>query len=120
MDVTVSLEEKVYTPRWRGNQKKLEPIKVTLRYLNNGQRIALLPWRTDTDGNTRLEIDYAALLPSAIVKIEGLWQVRDGERKPIETGRDLLLAYGMDALVMEIGNEIASMNPVHEEIEKNS
>jgi hypothetical protein len=120
MEYAVTLREIEYIPKWNGNRDFTEgQVKVTLRYLNTLQRSTLLPWVSDGKGNMVMRPDNQNLLPAAIVKIENLTQPVGGERKEIKTGRDLLMGWDFDDLVLELTAFVIGMHP-REGVEKNS
>ena len=119
MEVPVTVKEIEYVPKWNDNATAAEPVQVTLRYLNTSQRSTLLPWQADGKGNVTLVPDYPNLIPAAVVKVTGLWQTIDGERREVKNGRDIMQGYGFDALVLELTSKIIEMNP-RASIEKNS
>lgn len=118
MEIPVTAKSREYTPEWRGNQDDPNPIRVTLRYLNTAQRTQLMPWRPDEKGSVRMEPDQRQLLIAGVEKVENCVVIQDGMRKDIRDGRDILAAYGLEGLAIELVAQIISMN-AQEDVEKN-
>ena len=103
MDVG-SLEESVYTPEWKDNQKDSEPIRITLQPLTGGQRVRVMPTRIDGKGDTQIEPDLEKACQYGIKLIENM----STNGVPITTGNELLqcTAPDIDMLIREIGMEV--------------
>ena len=114
MDVSITTKEVEFIPEWNGNKLEAQPIRITLRFLNNAQRTDLIRWRGDVSGAVNFDPDKRGLLMGAVAKIENLWMVEDGVRKEIRTAQALLQSYGLEALVIELVTEIVGMNPRQE------
>ena len=107
MDIS-KLEESVYIPEWRDNQKEQEPIEIVLQPLTGGQRVRCMVTRIDGKGETQIEPDLEKACTYGIKAIRNL----SAGGVPITTGNQLLqcTAADIDILIREIGMEVIIRN----------
>ena len=112
MEISFTSKNIEFIPEWQENRADSNPIRATLKFLNTAQRTTLLPWDSDTEGHVRMKPDRRGLLLAGLEKLENCVMVdRDtGAKKEIKTAFELLGAYGLEGLAIEIATEIMSMN----------
>ena len=100
-----------YIPKWDGNREKDEPIKFTLRYLNNSERAKCYAVKADSKGETYIEPDNDLLIKYGVIGIENLEVENEGgEVRNVKNAIEFRNVRGFPELYLEVATQVLIMN----------